>query len=253
MAHLLDDFGVLQKPDGFHADTAGVDPAEANPGKLSDSVGKVSYLPVAFQQRLYIGDYDGACALCKLYIGVCPCQNQFQRGQICFRSHDSGDDPAQYHPLHPPVQDQQQLACRRYHIGLILPALGWPFGVFLLRQFMQTLPTTLIEASRIDGCSEAGIFARIILPLAKPGLGALAIFTFVRSWNDYIWQTIVLKSEYMLTLPLGIQIAQKVNEVQQNYGVSMAGAALATLPVLIVFISFQKYFTKGIMLGAVKG
>lgn len=139
------------------------------------------------------------------------------------------------------------------YAGLILPVLGWPFGVFLLRQFMQTLPTTLIEASRIDGCSELGIYARIILPLAKPGLGALAIFTFVRSWNDYVWQTIVLKSENMLTLPLGIQIAQKVNEVEQNYGVSMAGAALATLPVLIVFISFQKYFTKGIMLGAVKG
>ena len=139
------------------------------------------------------------------------------------------------------------------YVGLILPTLGWPFGVFLLRQFMQTLPSTLIEASRIDGCSELGIYIRIILPLSKPGLGALAIFTFVRSWNDYIWQTIVLKSENMLTLPLGIQIAQKVNEVEQNYGVSMAGAVLATLPVLIVFISFQKYFTKGITLGAVKG
>lgn len=138
------------------------------------------------------------------------------------------------------------------YAGLILPMLGWPFGVFLLKQFMQTLPTALIEASKIDGCSEIGIYTRIILPLAKPGLGALAIFTFVRSWNDYIWQTIILKSVSMYTLPLGVQIAQQL-QVGMNYGIAMAGATLATIPVLIVFLSFQKYFTKGITMGAVKG
>jgi len=139
------------------------------------------------------------------------------------------------------------------YIGIILPALGWPFGVFLLKQFMQTLPGSLIDSGRIDGCSEFGIFSRIIMPLSKPGLGALAIFTFVSSWNDYVWQLIIIKEKKMYTLPLGIQIAQKIQEFEMDYGIAMAGAVLATLPVLIVFISFQKYFIKGITMGAVKG
>ncbi len=139
------------------------------------------------------------------------------------------------------------------YLGIILPSLGWPFGVFLLRQFMQTLPNALIDSGKIDGCSEFGVFLRIILPLAKPGLGSLAIFTFVSSWNDYVWQLIIIKNKKHFTLPLGIQFAQKMQEFETNYGVGMAGAVLATLPVLIVFLSFQKYFTKGITLGAVKG
>lgn len=139
------------------------------------------------------------------------------------------------------------------YLGIILPSLGWPFGVFLLKQFMQTLPGALIDSGKIDGCSEFGIFLKIILPLAKPGLAALAIFTFVNSWNDYAWQLIIIKDQNLFTLPLGIQIAQKMQEFETNYGVAMAGAVLATLPVLIVFLSFQKYFTKGITLGAVKG
>ncbi len=139
------------------------------------------------------------------------------------------------------------------YLGIILPSLGWPFGVFLLKQFMQTLPGAMLDSGKIDGCSEFGLFLKIILPLAKPGLGALAIFTFVNSWNDYVWQLIIIKDRNHFTLPLGIQIAQKMQEFETNYGVAMAGAVLATLPVLIVFLSFQKYFTKGIMLGAVKG
>jgi multiple sugar transport system permease protein len=139
------------------------------------------------------------------------------------------------------------------YLGIMLPSLGWPFGVFLLKQFMQTLPGALIDSGKIDGCSEFGIFLRIILPLAKPGLGALAIFTFVSSWNDYIWQLIIISDRELFTLPLGIQIAQKMQEFETNYGIAMAGAVLATLPVLVVFLSFQKYFTKGITMGAVKG
>jgi len=134
-----------------------------------------------------------------------------------------------------------------------LPAVAWPFGVFLIRQFIATLPSALIEAGRIDGCSEFGIYARIMLPLAMPGLAVLAIFTFVNTWNDYVWQLIVLTESKLFTLPLGIKIAQKTIETETNYGVGMAGAVIATLPVLAVFVYFQKHFTQGLTVGAMKG
>jgi multiple sugar transport system permease protein len=137
--------------------------------------------------------------------------------------------------------------------GVLLPLVGWPFGVFLLKQFMQTLPGALIEAAKIDGASEWQTFARVILPLAKPGIAVLGIFTFVNSWNDYVWQMIMLKDKLTYTLPVGVKIARQVQEVDINYGVAMAGALCATLPVLLVFLFFQRYFTQGITLGAVKG
>lgn len=139
------------------------------------------------------------------------------------------------------------------YLGLILPALGGSYGVFLLKQIMQTMPTSLIDAGRIDGCSELGIYWRIIMPLSKAGLTTVGIFTFVATWNDYVWQLITLSGKQMYTLPLGIQLAQKLSEFEINYGVGMAGAVLATLPVLVIFLCFQKYFTKGITMGAVKG
>lgn len=139
------------------------------------------------------------------------------------------------------------------YFGVILPAVAWPFGVFLIRQFIATLPSALIEAGRIDGCSEFGIYSRIILPLAMPGLAVLAIFTFVNTWNDYVWQLIVLTESKLFTLPLGIKIAQKTIETETNYGVGMAGAVIATLPVLAVFLYFQKHFTQGLTVGAMKG
>lgn len=135
--------------------------------------------------------------------------------------------------------------------GLIMPALGAPFGIFLLKQFMQTLPNQVMESATIDGCNEMLIFTKIVLPMSKPALGALAIFTFVSSWNNYIWQLIIIKSNKMMTLPVGI--ASLVTVEVRNWGLSMAGAVMASLPVLIVFFSFQKYFTKGITMGAVKG
>ncbi len=139
------------------------------------------------------------------------------------------------------------------YLGLLLPTLGGTYGVFLLKQLMQTLPSEIIEAGRIDGCTEFGIFWSLILPLSKAGLATVAIFSFVSSWNDYVWQLITLSEKTMYTLPLGIQMAQKLSEFETNYGVGMAGAVLATLPVLLVFIKFNKYFTKGITMGAVKG
>lgn len=134
--------------------------------------------------------------------------------------------------------------------GLIFPAIGWPFGVFLMKQFSQTIPTEILEAAKIDGCSELRSFITIALPLLKPAIGALAIFTFMTSWNDYFSQLIITRSTNMMTLPLGIATMQ--GEYRTDYGVMMAGAALASLPMLTIFILFQKAFTQGITLGAVK-
>lgn len=134
--------------------------------------------------------------------------------------------------------------------GLILPAVGWPFGVFLMKQFTQTVPDELIEAAKMDGCSEFRIFSTIILPIVKPGIGALAIFTFIASWNDYFMQLILIRSNEMQTLPLGIALLQM--EFTTNYGLMMAGAALASLPMIVIFLLFQRYFTQGVTMGAIK-
>lgn len=145
---------------------------------------------------------------------------------------------------------------RQWHLfdtfpGLILPAVGWPFGIFLMKQFTQTLPGELLEAAKIDGCTEIRTFINIVLPLVKPGLGALAIFTFMSSWNDYFWQLIMIKSTPMKTIPLGVAGMQE--EYSTNYGLLMAGSALASIPMILVFLFFQRYFTQGITMGAVKG
>jgi multiple sugar transport system permease protein len=137
------------------------------------------------------------------------------------------------------------------YAGLILPAAAWPFGVFLMKQFSQGVPGELLEAAKIDGCNELRIFWNIVIPLVKPGVGALAIFTFISSWNDYFMQLIVIRSSNKFTLPLGVALMQQ--EFTTNYGAIMAGAALASLPMIIVFICFQNYFTQGITMGAVKG
>ena len=134
--------------------------------------------------------------------------------------------------------------------GLILPAVGWPFGVFLIKQFAQTIPDELIEAAKIDGCSELRIFYSIVLPMLKPAVGALAIFTFIASWNDYFMQLIMVRSTSMQTLPLGVAAMQ--SEFATNYGVLMAGATLSSIPMIVIFLIFQKNFTQGITMGAIK-
>lgn len=135
--------------------------------------------------------------------------------------------------------------------GLILPAIGWPFGVFLMKQFAQTIPGELMEAAKIDGCSEGRLFLTIILPLLKPAVGALAIFTFIGGWNDYFSQLIMTRTSTMMTLPLGLSTLQ--GDITTNYGVLMAGAAMASIPMITIFLVFQKAFTQGITMGAVKG
>ena len=135
--------------------------------------------------------------------------------------------------------------------AVIFPSVGWPFGVFLLKQFAEGIPTEMTEACRIDGASEWRTFTDVMFPMIKPGVGACAIFTFINSWNDYFMQLIMLTSNKNLTISLGIATMQ--GESSTDYGLLMAGAALASVPIIIVFLVFQKYFTKGITMGAVKG
>ncbi|ACZ01507.1 carbohydrate ABC transporter permease [Streptobacillus moniliformis] len=137
--------------------------------------------------------------------------------------------------------------------ALILPAVGWPFGVFLMKQFSHSVPNELLESAKIDGCGEFRTFLSIVLPIVKPGIGALAIFTFILSWNDYFSQLIFTNSELMKTLPLGVASMSQQAEFSLNYGLLMAGAALASLPMIVVFLMFQSYFTQGVTMGAVKG
>lgn len=137
--------------------------------------------------------------------------------------------------------------------ALILPAVGWPFGVFLMKQFTHSVPSELLESAKIDGAGEIRTFISVVLPIIKPGIGALAIFTFIASWNDYFSQLVFTNSEAMKTLPLGLAAMSQGAEFTINYGLLMAGALLASLPMIIVFLSFQSYFTQGVTMGAVKG
>ena len=135
--------------------------------------------------------------------------------------------------------------------AVILPTVGWPFGVFLMKQFSETIPNEILEAARVDGAGELKTFFSVVFPMIKPGIGALAIFTFVNTWNDYFLQLVMLTSEWNWTLPLAISNLQ--GEMSSDFGLIMAGAALAAIPIIVVFIAFQKYFTQGIAMGAVKG
>ena len=135
--------------------------------------------------------------------------------------------------------------------SVIFPIVGWPFGVFLLKQFAEGIPTEMVEACRIDGASEWRTFTDVMFPMVKPGVGACAIFTFINSWNDYFMQLIMLMSTEELTISVGIATMQGENST--DFGLLMAGSALASIPIIIVFLIFQKYFTKGITMGAVKG
>lgn len=135
--------------------------------------------------------------------------------------------------------------------ALILPGTAWVFGIFLMRQYIQTLPSELIDAARIDGCSEFGVFRHVILPLSVPAMAALAIFTFVHAWNDFLWPVIALNKPQNYTLTVGVANLQ--GEFMTDWGIIFSGAALAALPMIIFFLLFQKYFLEGVRMGALKG
>ena len=137
------------------------------------------------------------------------------------------------------------------HLAILSLQAFSAFGVFLMKQFSETIPTEMLEAARIDGASEVRTFVSIVFPMVKPGVGALAIFTFVNTWNDYFLQLIMLQRREVLTISTGI--ARLQGEVSSDFGLIMAGAALAAIPIVAVFLMFQKYFTQGITMGAVKG
>lgn len=137
--------------------------------------------------------------------------------------------------------------------GLIIPEVAnqLPFGIFLIRQFCISLPGEVFESASMDGCNEWKLFTKIAIPMLKPAVASLAIFTFVKSWNDYMWQLIAVTKKEMMTLPVGLATLQ--TDVVKIYGEILAGAVVSALPLIIVFIFFQKYFVKGISAGAVKG
>ncbi|WP_315792818.1 carbohydrate ABC transporter permease [Paenibacillus sp. BIC5C1] len=134
--------------------------------------------------------------------------------------------------------------------GMIWPNVATAFGVFMLKGFFDQTPSALREASRIDGAGEWRTFLQIMLPIIKPGIGALFILNFVQVWNDYLWQMIVGQEKNMKTLMVGT--ATLMQDMNPNFAYKMAGAFVAALPMLLIFILFQRYFTQGITAGAVK-
>lgn len=135
--------------------------------------------------------------------------------------------------------------------GLIIPEVSSAYGIFLLTQFFKTLPSDLEDAARIDGCSEPGVYWRIILPLSKPALATLGVLAFMSSWNAYLWPLIVTSTDDMATVQVGLSLFQ--TRYSTNWRLLMAGSVIATIPLIIAFVSGQKYFTRGIALTGLKG
>jgi multiple sugar transport system permease protein len=135
--------------------------------------------------------------------------------------------------------------------ALYIPGAASAFGIFLMRQFVSSsIPRDLIEAARMDGCSELGIYWRIVLPLLKPALGTLGLITFIASWNNFIGPLIVMRSPDMYTLPLALRSLQ--SPVDTEWGALMAGSAIATLPLIVLFVISSKQLISGLTVGAVK-
>ena len=131
--------------------------------------------------------------------------------------------------------------------ALIVPALSSAFGIFMMRQYISSLPTELIESAKMDGASELRTFWSIIIPLSLPGMAALGIFIVINAWNAFVWPLIVLRSNDMRTLVVGLATVQ--SEYNVNYGLVMAGSMLTVLPLLILYLAFQPYFVEGLRMG----
>jgi multiple sugar transport system permease protein len=135
--------------------------------------------------------------------------------------------------------------------GLILPGAVSAFGIFLLRQFMMGIPDELLDAARIDGASEFTVYWRIMLPLCRPVLAATAIFTFMAAWEDFLWPLIIMSDPEKFTAPLGLALFVQKN--QTDWGLLLAGSVIASLPMVIIFIIFQRQFVQGIAMSGIKG
>lgn len=151
----------------------------------------------------------------------------------------------------PQYSMMQKLGLVDSHLGYVLMQAFAAFGVFLLRQFYQGVPNELLEAARIDGLSEYGIYFRIVLPLAKPALATLTIFTFVNIWNDFMGPMIYFNSEANKTIPLGIRMF--IGQYSTEYQLIMAASVVSLIPVLIMYVFCQRFFVQGIATSGLKG
>ncbi|ATQ76535.1 sugar ABC transporter permease [Massilia violaceinigra] len=145
----------------------------------------------------------------------------------------------------------KQMGLVNTYIGVLVPAAASIFGIFLVRQYALTIPDALLEAARLDGASEFRIFRSIVLPLLAPILVTLAIFSFLGSWNDFMWPLIVLTDKDLYTLP--VALASLSREHVQDNEMMMAGSVLTILPVLLLFLVLQRYYIQGLLVGSVKG
>lgn len=134
--------------------------------------------------------------------------------------------------------------------GIILPTIAGPLPIFFFRQYLSGIPRDFLNAARVDGCSEYGIFFRIIMPLMKPSFAAMGIFVGMNSWNSLLWPMIVLRSSDKLTLPIGL--TSLINPYRNNYQLLIAGSVFSVIPILILFLLFQKQFIAGMTAGGVK-
>jgi multiple sugar transport system permease protein len=136
-------------------------------------------------------------------------------------------------------------------VGMILPFLAGPFGVFLMRQFIQSLPDELIQAARIDGAGELRIFFSVILPLCGPALATLGILTFLTSWNNFLWPLVVAQTEDKYTLPVALAL-YAVGQNATQYGLLLAGSVVVVLPVLAIFLLLQRHIMQGVAMTGIK-
>lgn len=135
--------------------------------------------------------------------------------------------------------------------GIILPYLVIPMLIFFFRQYLSGIPKDFQDAARVDGCSEYGIFARIMVPLMKPSFAAMGIYQGMQSWNNFLWPMIVMRTQSKITLPVGLQ--SLMSPYGNNYDILIAGSCFAIIPILILFVCFQSYFIEGMTAGGVKG
>jgi multiple sugar transport system permease protein len=134
---------------------------------------------------------------------------------------------------------------------VIIPGMASIFGIFLIRQYAVSIPDDLIDAARIDGASEFRIYRSVVVPVIRPILATLAIWTFLSTWNDFMWPLIVLSDESRFTLP--VALANLMGERVQDTELMMAGSVLTVLPVMLVFLFLQRYYVEGVTAGSVKG
>lgn len=144
----------------------------------------------------------------------------------------------------------KKLSLVNTYLGVIIPQMTSVFGIFMIRQFALTIPDSLIESARMDGAGEFKIYFKIILPLCKPALVTLGLFTFIGVWNDFLWPLIIMTDSSMYTLP--VAIANLMGEHVPDVELMMSGSVITVLPTLIVFTVAQKYYIQGIMTGSLK-